>query len=336
MPQFRKDPIRNEWVILATERAKRPESFVNEEKEDTKSAENCPFCEGHESETPKEVLTYDGQNRKPDTKGWEVRVFQNKFPALAEGTVLNKHKEDIYDVANAVGNHEIIVTGDHNKPPALFSSEEMEMMLRAYEERFAHYCQSDFIKYVLIIYNHGKSAGASLDHPHSQLFAIPIVSSYLQKELHGAQNFYDGSGKCVFCHIIENEVDKAKGKRIVFENEKFIALAPYASRNPFETWILPKNHNPFFQIMEYSDRLQLAECLQTVLKKFYVGLKNPSFNYYIQSAPCDGENYNYYHWHLEILPRLQTRAGFEYGTGIIINEVDPDEAAKFLREVKTD
>jgi len=341
MPEFRRDIIRREWVALATGRAKRPADFVKDRKDPQMNPKSdnsgCFFCPGHESETPPEVLAYSkDENRKSDTSGWWVRAFPNKFPAFVPGEEFAQEHYQIYQHGEAVGFHEVIATADHNIPPALFSTEQMEMMLRAYEERFQVHCAKDVVKYILIIYNHGKSAGASLEHPHSQLFAIPIVSNYLKVELRGAEKYHHTHKKCVFCSIIDNEVSKAKGQRVVYDSEKFIALAPYASRNPFETWILPKDHNPFFQIEDYATRVQLAECLRTVLKKLYVGLKNPDFNYYIQTAPCDGKDYGYYHWHLEILPRLSVRAGFEYGTGIIINTVSPEDAAKYLREVNID
>ncbi len=338
MPEFRRDLISGKWVIIATERAKRPEDFTKGKKKEPvdEDTSGCFFCEGHENETPPELLSFGKDGRHPNTPGWEVRAFANKFPALEPGENFEIKKHEIYEVAEAVGFHEIIVTVDHNKPPALFSAKEMEVLLRAYQERFLAHCANPMIKYVLIIYNHGEAAGASIKHPHSQLFAIPLVSNDLSVELKNTRNFYKHRQKCPFCHIIENEVDRAKGRRVVFENRSFIALTPFASRNPFEVWILPRVHNPFFQIVDYQERVELGECLTQVLKKMYVGLEDPPFNYYIQSAPCDGKEYNYYHWHLEILPRLTKRAGFEYGTGTIINVVDPDKAASFLRDVKTD
>ncbi len=338
MPEFRKDLVRGEWVIIATERAKRPEDFTKNRQvpptNGPKVVDGCFFCEGHEKQTPAEVLAYPAGNRKPNQPGWQVRVFPNKFPALIPGQKFESLHHEVYHVGQAIGWHEIIATVDHSKPPALFSSTEMEMMIRAYEERFQVHCSNELVKYVLIIYNHGQEAGASLAHPHSQLFAIPVISNYLRQELDGAASFYRKHQQCVFCRIIENEVKEAKKQRVVFENEGFIALCPYASQNPFEVWILPRRHNPFFQIVDYMERVQLGECLRAVLKKYYVGLDNPPFNYYIQSAPSDGQEYNHYHWHLEILPHLTTRAGFEYGTGIMINVVKPEDAAKFLRETK--
>ncbi|EKD49875.1 MAG: hypothetical protein ACD_63C00023G0005 [uncultured bacterium] len=338
MPELRLDPITREWVILAPERAKRPEGLTLSKKKEVEASEHkdCFFCEGNEKETPSEVLAYsENESRKKDGSGWKVRVFPNKFPVLVSGGKFEVRQSGIYESADAVGFHEIIATVDHCKPPALFSSEEMEMMLRAYEDRFNAHCVKDVVKYVLIIYNHGRKAGASLAHPHSQLFAVPVISIFLKRELDGARNYFEKNKKCVFCDMMEKEVYAEKGKRVVFENDGFIAFEPYASKNPFETWILPKKHKPYFQIVDYKERVMLGDCLRTVLKKLYKGLNDPSFNYYIKSAPCDENNYqDYYHWHLEILPRLATRAGFEYGTGIIVNTMDPDEAAVFLREVK--
>jgi UDPglucose--hexose-1-phosphate uridylyltransferase len=337
MAEFRRDLISGKWVIIATERAKRPEDFTNEKRVETKPDSGpCIFCPGQEGSTPGELLAYGDKDRSPNSSGWKVRVFPNKFPALQPGSKFAITNREIYKVAEAVGFHEIIVSADHNKPPALMTDSELEMVLRAYQERFLVYCANDLIKYVLIIYNHGPEAGASIQHPHSQLFAIPIISNDLQLELDNTSKFFGQRGICPFCKIIENEVGPARGRRVIFQNDSFIALAPFAARSPFEVWILPRRHNPFFQIVDYQERLQLSECLRVVLKKFYQGLNNPPFNYYIQSAPCDGGDYNYYHWHLEILPRLTKHAGFEYGTGTIINVVDPDQAAAFLREVKID
>jgi len=337
MPEFRRDIISGNWVIIATERAKRPEDFTKgKPQSQPDDKDKCFFCQGHEGETPPELLAYGPPGRKPNSPGWEVRAFPNKFPALKSGDSFQIKKREIYEVAEAVGFHEVIAMADHDKTLALLTAQELEMLLRAYQERFLDHCANPIVKYILIIYNHKEAAGASIKHPHSQLFAIPLVSNDLALELRNTSHFYKHHRKCPFCHIIENEVDTARGKRVVYQNRSFIALAPYASKNPFEVWILPRSHNPFFQIVDYQERLELGECLRTVLKKLYVGLEDPAFNYYIQSAPCDGGEYNYYHWHLEILPRLTKRAGFEYGTGTIINVVDPDKAASFLRDVKID
>lgn len=335
MPELRLDPVTDKWVIIAPNRAKRPGDFAVKEKVNISpdDKKNCFFCSGNEKMTPPEVLAYSKDPcRKSNMPGWTVRAFANKFPAFEPKKDFNIQKNGLYFHASSVGHHEVIASVDHDKIPALFSKDEMAEFIRANKERFAVHCGDDFVKYVLIIYNHGKLAGGSIRHPHSQLFSMPVISNDIKDELDGAFKYFERNKRCVFCDMIDYEKKAEGGKRVIFKNENFVAFAPYASKAPFEIMILPTKHSPRFQDISSKEMQDLAEALLKVLKALHIKLDNPPFNFYIQSSPCDGNDYSsYYHWQLELLPKLSIRAGFEYGTGIIINTMDPDEAAKFLK-----
>jgi len=331
MPEFRKDPVVKRWVIIATERAKRPHDFARV-KEEVKTG-FCPFDYGNEHVTPPEIFAFRPPDTEPNTPGWWVRVVPNKFPAVNPNLEPERYGHGMYDAMTGFGYHDVIVeTPDHNTNLALMDVKQVEEVIWAYKMRFNQLVKDENIKYILIFKNHGKEAGASLQHPHSQLIAIPIVPKRVQEELNGAREYYSYKERCVFCDIIHQE--KFEGKRIVEENDKFIAIEPFAARFPFETWILPKRHSHNFGDIEEDELRFLARILKNVLYRIYVALDNPPYNFVLHTAPTYGEGKVYYHWHLEIFPRLTKVAGFEWGSGFYINPTPPEDAAKFLREVK--
>ncbi len=330
MPELRRDPITGRWVIIATDRAKRPTDFVREKVQVRQSA-FCPFCYGNESKTPPEILAHRGNGTGPDTPGWTIRVVPNKFPALGIEGSLDRQGEGLYDKMNGVGAHEVIIeTPEHSMTLATMPVERVEEVLWVYRDRITDLKKDQRFKYILIFKNHGDAAGASLEHPHSQLIALPVVPKRVREEVDGAQNHYNFKERCIFCDITRQEMDS--GNRVVAENQGFIVLAPFAPRFPFEMWIVPKVHQSAFEACQQCELQQLAAILKDMLIRLDKVLDCPPYNYIIHTSPISEGAEDYYHWHLEIMPKLTKVAGFEWGTGFYINPTPPEEAAKFLRE----
>lgn len=334
MPQLRKNPITREWVIIASERSRRPSDFSR--AEDTSNAskpafsEKCPFCVGNETMTPPEVLGYREVPNAPNTTGWWVRVVPNKFPALAIEGDLDRSGVGMYDYMNGVGAHEVIIeTPEHNKCIATVSTRQAEEVWWACVQRMNELAKDPRFKYILVFRNHGKIAGASLEHPHSQLIALPMVPMEVKTELKSAAQYYDFHDRCIFCDMIRQELNF--GQRVVMETDHFLAFEPFAPKYPFETWIIPKKHSRSFT--QDAEKLipDFAKVHQGVLRRLGKCLDYPPYNYTLHTSPCETDKDNTFHWHLEIMPRLTIAAGFEMGTGIYINATSPEDAAIHLR-----
>ncbi|MEM3493369.1 MAG: galactose-1-phosphate uridylyltransferase [Thermoplasmata archaeon] len=333
MPELRKDYITDCWVVISTERAQRPSDFRREPEIPT-SKDTCPFCPGREHMTPPEVLAYRPGNTAPNTPQWWLRVVPNKFPALRIEGDVNHRIVQVFNRMNGVGAHEVIIESpDHDATIATMPLKQVEEIVNSYKDRYLDLKKDTRFKYMLIFKNHGRGSGASLSHPHSQLIATPMIPKHIMEELRDAYNYYSFTGgTCIYDEIVSTEMEEKV--RIVLENEYFITLSPFAPRFPFELWILPKRHDPYFEDMDDTERRYFASILQETLVRYYRLLDNPPYNFYIHTAPCDGKDYRFYHWHLEITPRLTNPAGFERGTGFYINPMPPEEAARFLREGK--
>ncbi|MCM8806309.1 MAG: DUF4931 domain-containing protein [Candidatus Omnitrophica bacterium] len=340
MPELRKDPVIGRWVIIATERKLRPSDY-SEMCQTTSEEEGrfCPFCPGNESKTPPEIFAIRENGSQPNTPGWLVRVVPNKYPALRIEGDLNKKGVGIFDKMNGIGAHEVIIeTPDHKQQMHDFTQTQLERVIYTYQLRSLDLKNDKRFKYNMIFKNYGKEAGASLYHSHTQLIATPVTPKRVKEELKGTQWYYEYKERCIFCDIIEDEIER--GERIVAMNKDFIALTPYASRFPFELWLLPLRHSPDFDSISDGERISLAEILGLVLKKLINGLCNPSFNFIFHTAPNRFLHPGYwqtidkdYHWHIEIMPRLTRPGGFEWGTGFYINPTPPEEAAQFLRDL---
>lgn len=331
MPELRQDPITLHWVAIATERAKRPHTFTRASKVETVVGAACPFCPGHESETPPEVMAFRAPGTLPDTPGWEVRVVPNLFPAFGPPIgSLNPHTVGPYAAMSALGVHEVLIsTPEHYKDIGELPLESVERIVSGYVARYRAHKDNAIIQYILIINNVGREAGASREHPHAQLFGIPLVPTFAAEELTGAANYRDAHGSCPYCDIVSYECTAAE--RLVYENDRFMVIAPYASRVPFESWVIPKTHSPFFEEMRQDEQRLFADALRVLVAKLTNALNQPPFNYFIHTSPChDGDGQ--YHWHLELMPKLSIAAGFELGSGVMINTVMPEQAAEFLRE----
>lgn len=332
MPELRKDPIVGRWVIIATERARRP---VPPKADPYPPVDQCPFCEGHEQHTPHEILAYRSRGTRSDEPGWRVRVVPNKFPALQIEGELNKRGDGIYDRMHGIGAHEVILECPfHESTLANLTEDNIREILWVYRDRLVDLKKDPRLVYGMVFKNVGAAAGASLEHSHSQLIVTPIVPINVWEEMTGALEFFNYRGRCIYCDMVYQEASTQK--RVVMESPHFLAFCPYAARFPFETWILPKIHNSHYENIQKIEVDELATVLKTVLMKLEVALEKPAYNYIIHTSPFDTQSLPHYHWHIEVIPRLTRVAGFEWGTGFYINPVPPEQAAAMLQEVTVD
>ena len=338
MGELRKDPVTGRWVIISTTRGKRPASFMTEDRPKTKTA-TCPMCYGNEHMTPPEIFAIRPEDHKePNSSGWQVRVIPNKFPALGIDEELKKQGIGMYDIMTDFGAHEVVVESpDHTRNTRDLTVEEISNVITVYQDRIQDLYRDIRFRFVLVFKNEGEEAGASLEHSHSQLIATPVTPRRMKEELEGAGQYYKRKERCVFCDIITQEKDV--GKRIVYENDHFIAFCPFASRFPFEIWLLPKSHEVDFYASRGSVS-DMALALKIVLMKLARALDNPQYNYLIHTSPNRIPRRGFwhtimedYHWHFEIIPRIIRVAGFEWGTGLYVNPTSPEDAAKYLREI---
>ena len=335
MPELRKDPVTGRWVIISTDRSRRPGDF-SRERAVIKGGSFCPFCPGNERTTPPEILAYrTTENGKRDSAGWNLRVVPNKFPALGIEGDLDRQADGMFDKMNGIGAHEVVIeTPDHMETLATMPLKRVEDVLWAFRDRILDLKQDRRFKYILVFKNHGEAAGASLEHPHSQLIALPILPKQVVEELEGAKRYFSNKERCIFCDILRQETEARV--RVAAENQDFVTLSPYAPRYPFEMWVLPRRHESAFENSPSNLYENLARMLKTVLSKAFQVLDNPAYNLVLHTSPVQENTQDYYHWHLEIIPKLTKTAGFEWGTGFYINPTPPEEAAKFLRDAVVD
>lgn len=331
MPELRKDPIVGRWVIISTERGKRPADFVVQHPPIKEGF--CPFCPGNEDKTPPEILAYRTTQTPPNTPGWHLRVVPNKYPALMIEGDIGREGDGVYDRMNGVGAHEVIIESPgHKETLSTISEKQFEEIFWAYRDRILDLKRDPRFRYILIFKNHGEAAGASLEHPHSQLIALPVVPKRVVEELDGCLEYYNYKERCIFCDIIRQEI--MQGVRVVTENQDFLAVTPYAPKAPFEMWILPKKHEASFENAQKHQYETLARIFSNTLKRMDRVLNSPPYNFILHTSPLKDGGSHYYHWHFEIMPTLVKVAGFEWGSGFYINPTPPEEAANFLREAK--
>ena len=329
MPELRKDPITDRWVIIATDRARRPVDFAREPIASL-GGRFCPFCPGNESKTPPEVLAYRDEGGS-NGSGWHLRVVPNKFPVLGIEGDLDREGEGLFDKMQGIGAHEVIIeTPGHSESMATLEERQVERVLWAFRDRMLDLKKDGRLRYILLFKNQGEPAGASLEHPHSQLIALPVVPKRVQEEIDGAKHYYDFKERCVFCDILRQEAKAAT--RVVMETDRFLVIEPYAARFPFETWIVPRRHQAHFFEADAQQLQNLAWVLKSTLRKIEKVLEKPPLNFIVHTAPLQEGAMLHYHWHIEIIPRLTRVAGFEWGTGFYINPTPPEESAQFLRE----
>ncbi|MEE4164460.1 MAG: galactose-1-phosphate uridylyltransferase [Desulfocapsaceae bacterium] len=330
MPELRKDPVLGRWIIISKERQKRPTDFFVEE---TKVLGGfCPLCAGNESSTPPEVLAYRSNSEAPaNDPSWTVRVVPNKYPALIIEGDLDKQGDGLYDRMNGIGAHEVIIESPgHEDLLWKLPVEHVSLVFRAFRERLLDLEKDSRFRYVMIFKNYGKAAGASLEHSHSQLIALPVLPRMIVSELSGAQSYYRYKDRCIFCDIIRQEIQQEV--RIVCQNDQFITIAPFAPRTPFEMWILPKEHASDFCSIDARKLLSLAHLVSESLRRLDHCIPNVPYNFVLHTQPLRSGEIESFHWHFEIVPKLTSIAGFEWGSGFYINPLPPEEAAQYLRE----
>jgi UDPglucose--hexose-1-phosphate uridylyltransferase len=333
MPELRKDPVIGRWVIIATERALHPSNFKTDKEDRLTDLSKCPFEPGNEASTPPEILSYRKAESRSNEPGWWVRVVPNKVPALKVEGTMDKRGEGMYDMMNGIGAHEIVIeTPNHDEEMGLMPEVQINEVLWAWRDRIIDLARDTRFKYVMVFKNKGARAGASVQHPHSQIIALPIVPLRVQEELTGALQYYEYKDRCVFCDLIQQELSDRK--RVVEDGERFISVVPFAQRFPFEMWILPKQHESDYARTTRNDFLELAGLLKRTLQRLRGALDDPPFNLVLHTAPLNMDSLPHYHWHIEIMPRVTRTAGFEWGTGFYINPTIPEETAQFLREVQ--
>lgn len=329
MPQFRQDFVSKEWVIIAPERAKRPDDFHKEKKtaELPDFDQKCPFCPGNENQAPPSVLTMGEKDQ------WKIRVVPNKFAAVNPNLLPTRKNEGGFLCADGFGVAEVVIESRlHNDDITKMSKNSIKELITTYKTRYTELSKNKFVDLITIFRNHGLSAGTSLAHPHSQIIATPIVTSRIRGRLEKALIYHDTYGDCPYCALLNEEL--AQEKRIVADWKLFTAYCPYASMSPFEIRILPKRHSSQFSSITDDEIDELSGALSIILNKLKTGLNDPDYNMIMHSAPLSDGEAHYDHWRIIILPRLTTPAGFELGSGIFINIMPPEDCAKFLREIK--
>ncbi|MBI4423945.1 MAG: galactose-1-phosphate uridylyltransferase [Elusimicrobia bacterium] len=330
MPELRQNLATKEWVIIAHERALRPDEFRSHRGGRTASPQrrdDCPFCPGNERMTQEATYVL---GTLPD---WKVRSVPNRFPALVPAPAAQRPRQSLYRSLAGEGIHEVIIDGPrHDLHPARMDPGQMRDMIYVYQERFRASLQNNKVALTLLFKNHGESAGTSLEHPHSQLIGSCVVPSHVRHRMDEAQKYFDQNAVCVFCRMLQEEA--SQGERIVADTKHFSAFVLYAALSPFHLWILPKRHTASFADMTPGELDDFSATLQLLLKKLDAGLDGPDYNYVIQSTPLDRGTTECFHWYLSLVVRLTKAAGFELGSGMYINTAVPEESAKFLNSVK--
>jgi UDPglucose--hexose-1-phosphate uridylyltransferase len=335
MSELRQDVTTKEWVILAPERGKRPQQQPRKKSADIDNTPNwdskCPFCPGNEKETPEEVYRIPAGKDSPE---WAVRVVPNRFAALTpQGNTTRMEEGPFFRKMGGYGIHEVIIDSpSHNTPLAHLPYQQVEKVLRAYRSRYNALKKDRRLKHIIIFKNSGWAAGTSLVHPHSQLVATPIMAPYYHRKFDVAHEYYADLGRCLYCDLIAWDLEKGNSRRVATTDD-FLVIHPYASHVPYETWILPRLHHASFGLFPTKNLPELAKVVKDVAFCMYKGLDNPAYNLIVDSTTTDDEEDPYYHWHIRIIPRLTTIAGFEMGSGIYISTALPEETAGYMREI---
>jgi UDPglucose--hexose-1-phosphate uridylyltransferase len=335
LSELRFDLVSKDWVIIAAKRGRRPGAFKVKKRIKMKAPKlTCPFC--HIKTQKKPTLIFSHGKKMLLTKGipenWTTIVIPNKYPAVFPSPELKEEFEGkLYEKMLAVGFHEVVVTRDHEKQIAQFSSAQIKELIDVYQERYLSLMKEKFVNYISIFHNHGIEAGASIAHPHSQIITTPLIDSDLTRAILNSKKYFRVHKKCVYCEM--NKWEMKKRKRIVFENKDFLVLCPFASKSAFQMIISPKKHLPYFEKITEKEKWSLAEAFRIAFSKLYKTLHDPAYNFYLHTAPCDGKKYDHYHWHWTILPKTATWAGFEIGTRMEISTIEPERAATILRKI---
>lgn len=348
MPELRYNFITGEWVIIATERSRRPEDFAPPTAKPRPEAyvASCPFCPGNEGQTPPEVFRISRQGlgsanpSGPAKKwvpkaDWQVRVVPNKYPALDAQAELLRKTEGLKRCVSGTGIHEVIIeTPEHDRTLALLTEREIELVVETYYQRYEAITADPRVAHAVLFRNHGERAGTSLEHPHSQIVGTPIMPPQVRGRMENALRYFDETGECLYCSVMAQEL--LDQERIIAQSESFVAFVPYAALSPFHIWIFPLRHTPSFIEAKPEELTEFARILRLVLRKIYFGLGDPDYNFTLRTPPREASGMKYFHWYAGIIPRVMRVAGFELGSGMFINTALPEESAKFLRHVPVD
>ena len=331
MSEIRLNLITREWVVIASERAARPDQFARKQPtiESEEYRDDCPFCPGHEDLTPNEI------SRSPAQGDWEIRVVPNKFSALSKDALMQRTNDGRQHGIAGYGHHEVIIESNkHNRHLALQPLSAIKSLIQTFKDRFHAIYQDPAIEHVTIFKNHGEEAGTSLEHPHSQIIGTPITPVQIRDRLDAGREYFDNTGECLMCGTLKDEL--RVGTRIILDTEHFLTFIPYAALSPYHTWIFPKRHTACFGDITEEEITDLALHLKNILSKLYIGLDNPAFNFLIRSETPRACNSEYFHWYISIIPRLSKPAGFELGSGMYINSANPEDSADFLNSIQTE
>ncbi len=331
MPQLRKDPVLKQWVIISPERGKRPSDFKKTKKSDD-DAKDCPFCPGNETATPEETLSFRTAGTGSNEQGWWVRVFPDSLPILTPAEDAGREGIGMFDAMNSIGIHEVVVeTPNHFSGLQSSTPEQVREVIWAYKQRLVEIKKNPMFKHFMIVKNSGEGV-SNFSHPHSHIVATPIIPKRIEEELEGSREYYHYHDRCLYCDMVKQEVKEQV--RVVFEDDKFLVFCPFASRFPFEMGIIPKAHHPFFETINNDGVHSFANALQIALKRLEALLPGQPYNFVLHTSPCSDAYKDFYHWHIEIIPKLTKIAGFEWGSGFYINPTSPENAAELLRDVK--
>jgi UDPglucose--hexose-1-phosphate uridylyltransferase len=334
--ELRMDLASGDWIVVAPGRSNVRKSFkITSRKKIIIPSKNCPFCRIEAQKKP--ILIYSQGKKMPLEKGipakWTTIVIPNMYPAFSPGNSLNERVEGgLYKKINAIGFHELVITRNHNKSLAQLPLKSIKEVFDAYQERYLFLSKQKFVNYISIFHNYGFEAGASQPHPHSQIMTTPLIDTDLRNALFNSSQYYQKHKKCLYCEMIKWE--KKTKKRIVFENKDFVVVCPFASKFKFQMIISPKKHSSYFEKITEKEKWSLAEAFQQALGKLYKALGDPSYNFYLHTAPCDNKNHNHYHWHWTIIPKTSIWGGFETGTRMEVSTIEPEKAAEILRKQK--
>ena len=316
MSELRKEPIAQRWVVIT-------------QPEETSAQHGCPFCPGHEGDTPPELYAVRGHGTEPNTPGWQVRIVPNKYPFLHPEGELMKRGVGISDAMNGIGAHEIVIeTPEHAQRWATMPAAQLANVFSAYRQRLLALRSDARLKYIVVVKNHGTFAGR-LSHPHSHIVAFPVVPKRIEEELGGTFEYYQFHERCIYCDMMREET--GGHERLILETAGFLALAPFASRYPFEVWVIPKDHVPDFPQIEELALFDLAQLMRRLSSAVEKALDDPFYSVALHSTPLQERFQRQYHWHFEIRPRVGQPTGFEWATGVFINPIPPEEAAARLR-----
>jgi UDPglucose--hexose-1-phosphate uridylyltransferase len=335
MSELRYDPVKQAWTVIATDRSRKPADFlVKRLNVNDMEVSTCPFCAGNEDRTGHEIFAIK------DKTGWKTRVVPNRYPAFRIEGELKRTAHGIFDTVNAVGAHEVVIeTPDHDMNPGNYTEDVLVNLFKTFKERISDLKNDIRFRYIMPFKNYGMFAGASLKHPHSQIIALPVTPNVVKTKLSAALAHYRTKERCLFCDILTQE--RIENTRIIYENQDFVALCPYASMLPFEVVIYPKRHSHCFTETDEGELSGLADIIREIFARLYRVLENPPLNMVVHTSPPVVKRPSQpgywtsiredFHWHIEITPRLSGIAGFESGTGFYINPVSPEDAAEYLK-----